>query len=89
MCDETLIQRIRGGETELFRDLLHPYLRPLVRLARSVVRDHADTEDTVRETVLRAYSNLDQPRSDYFFRARLFQIAINDAALLAGFLSSR
>lgn len=82
MRDEILIQRIRGGETELFQELLHPYLRSVFALVRSVVTDHADAEDTVQEAVLRAFSNLDQLRSGHAFRAWLFQIAVNEARML-------
>ena len=31
MRDEILIQRIRGGETDLFQELIHPYLRSVLR----------------------------------------------------------
>jgi len=82
MRDEILILRIRGGETELFQDLIHPYLRAVFALVRSVVTDQADAEDTVQEAVLRAFSNLDQLRSGRAFRAWLFQIAINQARML-------
>ena len=82
MRDEILIQRIRGGETELFQELIHPYLRAVFSLVRSVVTDHADAEDTVQEAVLRALSNLAQLRSGHAFRAWLFQIAINEARML-------
>jgi len=80
--DEILIQRIRGGGTELFQELIHPYLRAVFTIVRSVVTDHADAEDTVQEAVLRAFSNLDQLRSGHAFRAWLFQIAINQARML-------
>ena len=94
MSDEILILRIRGGETELFEELLQPYLRSVFALVRSVVTDQADAEDTVQGAVLRAFSNLDRLRSGHAFRAWLFQIAINEArilrrATLAGFVSSR
>ena len=82
MRDQILIERIRGGETELFEELLQPYLRSVFALVRSVVTDHADAEDTVQEAVLRAFSNLDQLRSGHVFRAWLFQIAINEARML-------
>lgn len=82
MRDQILIERIRGGETDLFEELLHPYLRSVFALVRSVVTDHADAEDTVQEAVLRAFSNLDQLRSGHVFRAWLFQIAINEARML-------
>ena len=82
MRDEILIERIRGGETELFEELLQPYLRSVFALVRSVVTDHADAEDTVQEAVLRAFSNLGRLRSGHAFRAWLFQIAINEARIL-------
>lgn len=82
MRDESLVLRIRGGETELFQELIHPYLRAVFALVRSVVTDEADAEDTVQEAVLRAFSNLDQLRSGRAFRAWLFQIAINQARML-------
>jgi hypothetical protein len=82
MRDDLLIKRIRGGETELFEELIHPYLRAVFSLVRAVVNDHADAEDTVQESVLRAFSNLDQLRSGHAFRAWLFQIAVNQARML-------
>ena len=82
MRNEILIERIRGGETELFEELLQPYLRSIFALVRSVVTDHADAEDTVQEAVLRAFSNLGRLRSGHAFRAWLFQIAINEARML-------
>ena len=82
MHDEILIQRIRGGETDLFQELIHPYLRSVFTLVRSVVTDHADAEGTLQEAVLRAFSNLDQLRSGHAFRAWLLKIAINEARIL-------
>ena len=82
MRDESLIQRIRRGETDLFHDLIHPYLRTTFALVRSVVNDHADAEDTVQEALLHAFLNLHQLRSDHFFPAWLFQTSINVARML-------
>ena len=52
MRDDLLIKRIRGGETELFQELIHPYLRAVFSLVRAVLNDHADAEDTVQESAL-------------------------------------
>lgn len=82
MRDKILIQRIRGGETDLFQELIHPYLRPVFALVRSNRHRSRDAEDTVQEAVLRAFSNLNQLRSRHPFRAWLYQIAINEARML-------
>ena len=82
MRDELLIQRIRAGETDLFEELIRPYLCVAFALVRPVVRDHADAEDAVQQSVLRAFSNLPKLRSACSFRAWFIQIAINEARMM-------
>jgi RNA polymerase sigma-70 factor, ECF subfamily len=66
-------------ETDSFFRRLEPHLPALYKLIRFRVRDAADIEDVLQETLLHAFSNLDQLRSGYCLRAWLIQIAINEA----------
>jgi len=58
---------------------IEPHLSMLYKLIRLRVRDPADVEDVLQETLLHAFSNLDQLRSEDCLRAWLIQIAINEA----------
>ena len=66
-------------ETDSFFRRLEPHLPTLYKLIRFRVRDPADIEDVLQETLLHAFSNLDQLRSGHCLRAWLIQIAINEA----------
>lgn len=78
--DETaLIARVSTGDSSSFLELLRPYERSIYLLAYSVLKNQADAEDAAQETVLKAYKNLRQFRSQGTFKSWLLQIAINEA----------
>lgn len=82
MRDESaLIDRIRGGEKTLFHELIRPYERSVYLSAYSVLHNQADTEEVVQETLLKAFSHLDQLRANDKFKAWLLLIAVNEARM--------
>jgi RNA polymerase sigma-70 factor (ECF subfamily) len=76
-----LIERIVAGETALFSELIHPYLRSLYGSAYAVLRDAADAEEVAQEATLKAFTHLEDLRAGVTFKAWLFQIVLNEARM--------
>lgn len=91
MLGETRVQRqhpakMRDQKTsfpastsESFYQTVEPHLPMLQKFIRFRLRDIADADDVLQETLLHAFSHLDQLRSEDCLRAWLVQIAINEA----------
>src|SRR5207245_3659596 len=79
--EEMLIRRIRGGEHELFYELIRPYERNVYRAAFAILRNEADAEDTAQEAVLKAFKNIRQFRAEARFSTWQIQITINEARM--------
>jgi len=80
--DGLLVHRIRGGEKDLFYELVRPHLRMVRRIVSKNVRDEARVEDVVQQAVVRAFVQFHQLRCAQFFRAWLIRIAINEARMI-------
>lgn len=74
-----LIRRIQSGETELLPDLLAPHLPRVKSLALAILRDHAEAEDVIQDTVLKVMLHLKSIRSSDCFGHWFLQIARNTA----------
>jgi RNA polymerase sigma-70 factor (ECF subfamily) len=82
MRDESaLIERIRKGDKALFYELIRPYERSVYLSAYSVLRNQADAEEVVQETLLKAFTHLDQLRENDKFKAWLLLIAVNESRM--------
>ena len=79
--ESALIERIRGGEKALFYELIRPYERGVYLSAYSVLHNQADAEEVVQETLLKAFTHLDQLRSTDKFKPWLLLIAVNEARM--------
>jgi RNA polymerase sigma-70 factor, ECF subfamily len=77
-----IIRQILGGRRDLLEDLIEPHLEPLWRTVKAKVRDDADTDDIVQQTVFKALTHLGQYRFEASFRSWLIQIAINEISQL-------
>ncbi|HEX4381128.1 MAG TPA: sigma-70 family RNA polymerase sigma factor [Candidatus Acidoferrum sp.] len=78
----TLISRARRGDREAFTEMVTPYVPTLLQRARRVTGNIADAEDVRQETLLKAWSRLDQfsgtcEENTDDFRAWLARIAGN------------
>src|ERR1700760_1034334 len=74
-----LIQRIQAGEKDLLPELLAPYLSRIKALAMVILRDSAEAEDVVQDTILKVMLHLKSIRSGDCFSHWLLQIARNAA----------
>ncbi|HUZ04970.1 MAG TPA: sigma-70 family RNA polymerase sigma factor [Acidobacteriaceae bacterium] len=77
--ESSLIARILAGEKNLFHDLIRPYERRMYLTVFSILRDPAEAEDAVQETMLKAYRNLQSFRGESKFSSWLTSIALNEA----------
>jgi RNA polymerase sigma-70 factor (ECF subfamily) len=79
--DSELVQRVRGGERQLFHELVRPYERAVFITTYGILRDHADAEEAAQETMLKALMHLNQLADPEKFKGWLLQIAVNEARL--------
>ncbi|HWZ42310.1 MAG TPA: sigma-70 family RNA polymerase sigma factor [Candidatus Saccharimonadales bacterium] len=77
--DLELLERIRGGQLDLFHELMRRHEAAIFRGAMAILGNAADAEDVVQETFLRAFRNLNRFRGEAKFRTWLIQIAVNAA----------
>lgn len=81
ISEQSLIERVKAGESELFYQLIEPYERAVFSAAYSVLGNEADAEDAAQEALLKAYAKLEQFRGECKFSTWLVQIAVNEARM--------
>lgn len=81
LLEGSLIQRVLVGDVDSFCELVRPYQRGIYIRALSILRNKADAEEVVQETILKAFRNLVQFRNQSRFSTWFIQIAINEARI--------
>lgn len=76
-----LISQVKSGNSRLFHKLIEPYERTLFALAQAILKNGADAEEAVQETLLKAYQNLGQLRGEERFKSWLLRIVVNEARM--------
>src|SRR5207248_11367203 len=79
--EQSLIARIRDGESGLFAELVKPYERRVYVIALALLRNEADAEEVAQETILKAFTHLQQFRGESRFSTWLIQITVNEARM--------
>ena len=77
--DETLVAQVIAGNEEAFASLVTRYQRPLLRLARSFVRDESLAEDVVQDTWIGLLRGIEKFEGRSSFRTWLFRVLTNRA----------
>jgi len=77
--EHALIARILDGETRVFHELIRPYERSVYLTSFSVLGNHADAEESVQDTMIKAFKHLHQLNSIEKFKPWLLKIAVNQA----------
>jgi RNA polymerase sigma-70 factor (ECF subfamily) len=72
-----LIDRIRAGDREAFKDFVRAYQQKVFQLAYAFFGNREDAMDIVQETFLRLHQKLDTFRSGYSLQGWVLQIAKN------------
>lgn len=78
--EASLIHQILRGRSDLQGDLIKPHLGALRRFVQGKMGNDTDVEDVVQQTILKAFSHLDQFRFEACFRTWLIRIALNEVA---------
>jgi RNA polymerase sigma-70 factor (ECF subfamily) len=76
------VEALRRRRPEALEDLLDVYGREIQAVAYLILRDRADAEDVVVETLLTAFEKAGSIRDERAFRAWLLRIATNHALQL-------
>jgi RNA polymerase sigma-70 factor (ECF subfamily) len=79
LSDNEVVQRVLGGETDLYQLIIRRYNRRLYRVAWAIVHDEHEAEDVIQETYVRAYEHLAQFAGRSLFSTWLTRIAVHEA----------
>jgi RNA polymerase sigma-70 factor, ECF subfamily len=77
--DETVIGRVKQGETALFEIVMRRYNQRLYRIIRSILGTDSDVEDVLQEAYMKAYGHLGQFEGRSSFATWLTKIAVHEA----------
>lgn len=75
--DSDLVQEVRDGKRQAFTELMRRYQERVYWVARRIVGNHADADDVVQETFVKAYLALGDFRGDSSFFTWIYRIAVN------------
>src|SRR5689334_20425853 len=75
--DKILVQRFNGGDFVAFNEIMSRYRSKMLSIAFSQIRNHADAEEIVQDTFVRAYRGLADFRGDSSLCTWLHRITIN------------
>jgi RNA polymerase sigma factor (sigma-70 family) len=79
--DEELIERIIGGEKDLYETLIRKYNSRLFRIAMSIINDDMEAEDIMQTAYINAYTQLPNFEHRSSFGTWLTRILINESLL--------
>ncbi len=79
--EQSVLQRIKDGESELFCDLVRDCQRAVYTAAFSILRNEADAEEISQEAIAKAWAALGRFRMESKFSTWLVQITINEARM--------
>ena len=77
--DRELVDRILGGDAEVFRMLVDRESPQIIGICRRILRNSAEAEDVAQEAFLRAYRSMATYRGDGPFAAWIARIAARQA----------
>jgi RNA polymerase sigma-70 factor (ECF subfamily) len=77
--DDSLIGRIRAGDTACFEALMRRHNERIYRTVRAVLGDDADVEDVMQQAYVSAFQHLDAFEGRARFSTWMTRIAINEA----------
>lgn len=74
-----LIAELREGDETALAVLVEKYQHIVYRLAMQITQNHADADDVMQETFIKAYRSIHTFRQDAAFETWLYRIAVNEA----------
>lgn len=79
--EQKLISECKAGKSEQFQPLIEPYMQSIKLVSYSILKSKPDVEEVAQESILKAFTHLNQLREGENFRAWLLQIAANEARM--------
>ncbi len=79
LSDQTVVERVFDGETELFEILLRRYNELLYRTIRSYFDQESEIEDIMQDAYAKTYQKLYQFKNESTFSTWVVRIGINEA----------
>ena len=76
-----LIEKVLGGEKDLFHDLIRPYERGAFLMAYSVLRNQDDAEEVVQQAMLKIFSHLAELAERDKFKQWAMRVIENEAKM--------
>jgi len=76
--DETIVEKVRSEDRELYAILIARYEHKLLRYAVNILRDEHRAVDVVQETFIKAFLNLNGFDTDKKFSSWIYRIAHNE-----------
>lgn len=77
------INNLRALDKDNFIKLVQDNKVSLYRLSKSILKNEADVEDAISETILKAYKNLGSLKSSSSFKPWVMKILVNECYLTA------
>ncbi|MBS1801548.1 MAG: sigma-70 family RNA polymerase sigma factor [Acidobacteria bacterium] len=77
--EAAMIERVLGGDTETFHELIRPYERSVYLMALSLLHNESEAEDATQDAFIKAYRHLGKFRSESRFSTWLISIVLNEA----------
>ena len=74
-----LIAELCEGDETAFAALVEKYKRTVYRIAMQITQNHADADDVMQESFIKAYRSIHTFRQDAAFETWLYRIAVNEA----------
>lgn len=79
--DASLIGRAKQGDGRAFELLISPYLSKLFNTIIRITKNREDAEDCLQETLIRAFTRIDQFKGASRFSTWLLSIGVNQALM--------
>lgn len=76
--DEQIAQRVQGGETDAFGELVERYEDKLLRYGRKFLSEPEDAQDVVQDVFVKAYENIRSFDAARRFSPWIYRIAHNE-----------
>ena len=83
ICDMYLVAAAKDGDHKAYAELCRRHSKQILRTILRITRDVADAEDTLQETLLKAYVHIGRFEGRSAFSSWLTRIAINSALMLS------
>ncbi|SMF83978.1 RNA polymerase sigma-70 factor, ECF subfamily [Paenibacillus uliginis N3/975] len=72
---EAVIEQIKAGDKQAYREIIIQSERQMYTYCYYILKNHAETQDAVREIFIRAYENIHQYSRQVSFSVWLYKIA--------------